>query len=637
MLQNLRDKLHGWPAVILFGAMALLLASFGLISYQSQSNATYVAKVGDHEISQTDFQNRMNDMRRQASATQGDRFDPTYFEKPEVKDKVLDAMIKQQLLLQVNDSLGLKVPVTQLKETIAKDPNFQVNGRFNRDAYSAILKANGLTAAMYEDRVRSSLQTQLFPDAVNASEVLTDSDMDAYLSLTYQTRDLRYVVLPRPALTDTTVSDSQIQDWYKQHASDYMTKEQVSISYIELDASSMDVNSAPSEADLKDRYEKEKSRFQQPAERLVSHILIDVPKNATPAQQKAALAKAESVYKQAEAGTDFAKLARKYSDDLGSKSQGGDLGWIQRGVTNKAFEDALFSMKKGQISKPVLSPEGYHIIDLRGVREGKIKPFSEVRGELVNELQQGAREHKYSELADKLTNKTYADPGSLEPAAQALGMKVQHTGLFSHAGAKDGVAANPKVVKAAFSDEVLAQGNNSNAIELGPNHIVVIHVDKHQPSRQEPLADVKGRIRASILAQRADAAAKAQAEQLLAKVRKGGDLAKTVGGLGVAVQPLLGAKRVQKGVPRALLDAAFRMPHPAKGKAEYASVDLGNGAGYALVALDGVQPGDLSAITKIQRNFLRERMREAYAIAEVKEFLDTVRKHTDVTIAKQRM
>ncbi|RAP57613.1 SurA N-terminal domain-containing protein [Oleiagrimonas sp. MCCC 1A03011] len=636
MLQNLREKLHGWPAIILFGALALLLASFGLIGYVSQQADTFVAKVGKHEISQRDYQDRMNALRRQATATQGANFDPSYFDKPEVKQQVLEALIKQQLLLQANDELGLKVTNAQLRDEIANDPNFQVDGKFNADTYTAILNNNGMTPQMYQDRVRSSLATSLLPNAITHSEVITSADVDRYVSLQTQKRDLRYVVLPRPALTDSTVSDKEIADWYAKHKSDFMTKEKVSVNYIELSTDDVKADSTPDEDALRQRYEREKNRYQEPEQRLVSHILVSVPKNATPAQQKAALAKADSIYKQAESGVDFAKLAKKYSDDLGSKSDGGSLGWIERGVTNKAFEDALFSMKKGQISKPVLSPEGYHIIDLRGVRAGKVKPFSEVRDQLAKEMEQGDLERKYSELAGKLTDKVYADPSSLTPVAQELGLKVQHTDLFTREGTKQGIASNPKVVKAAFSDQVLVQGNTSDAIDLGSNHMVVVHVRKHEPSKLQPLDKVSGQIRADILAQRVAEAAKAQAAKLLAEVSKNQDMSKAVSGLGVAVQPLKGAERTQKGVPQKLLDEAFRMPHPSKNASSYASVDLGNGS-YALVRLDAVHPGDPSKIPEAVRNMLRQRMAQAYATTETNAFIDVLRKNTKIETVKSRM
>jgi peptidyl-prolyl cis-trans isomerase D len=636
MLQNLREKLHGWPAIILFGALALLLASWGLIGYVAQGNDAFVAKVGKHEISQQDFQNRMNQLRRQATAQQGDKFDPSYFEKPEVKQQVLDSMINQQVLLQANKTLGLTVTADQLRQEIGSDPNFQVNGKFDPTTYRGILSANGMTPEMYQARVRSSLETNLLPQAIQSSAVITDQEVDAYMRNQLQTRDMRYAMLPRPALTDSKVPDSQVADWYKKHHDDFMTPEKVSLDYIELDASKLKVDSTPDEATLRDRYDHEKARFVAPEQRLVSHILINVPKNATPAQQKAALAKAQSVYKQAESGADFAKLAEKYSDDLGSKRQGGSLGWIEKGVTNKAFQDALFSMKKGQISKPVLSSEGYHIIDLRGIRAGKAKPFSEVRDQLAQEVQEGAREREYSKLAGKITDKVYSDPSSLAPVASELGLTVQHTGLFDRKGAKQGIAANPKVLKAAFSDQVLAQGNSSGAIELGPNKMVVIHVDKHEKPKLLPLEKVAGKIRATILDQRVAAEAKKQADALLAKVEKSGDLDKVAGAQGVAVQPLKGATRFQKGMSQAMLKKLFSMPHPAKDKPGYALVKTGD-ASYAIMQLDAVHPGEIKDLPAAQRNFLRERMRQAYATSETNAFIKVVRKHSDVTLAKDRM
>jgi peptidyl-prolyl cis-trans isomerase D len=636
MLQNLREKLHGWPAIILFGALALLLASWGLIGYVTQNNDTFVAKVGKHEISQQDFQNRMNDLRRQATQQQGDKYDPTYFDKPEVKLQVLEAMIKQQLLLQANKDLGLTVTTEQLRQEIAGTAMFQQNGKFDPVTYSAILSSNGMTPATYQDRERNVLATQLLSNAIQASSVITDHDLDNYLSLQLQTRDLRYVTLPRPALTDSSVSDSAIKDWYAKHKSDYMTTEQVSLNYIEVDAANLKINSEPDKAALHQRYEREKSRFVEPEQREVSHILVNVPDNATPAQQKAALAKAQKIDALAKSGANFAKLAKKYSDDLGSKSQGGELGWIEKGVTNKAFEDAVFSMKKGQISKPVLSPEGYHIIKLQDIRPGKAKPFSEVRDQLANELEQGSRERKFSELAGKITDKVYSDPSSLTPVANELGLTVEHTGLFTRDGAKKGIASNPKVVKAAFSDQVLAQGNTSNPIELGPNKMVVVHVNKHLTPKLLHMDQVKGKIRASILSQRVAEAASKQAADLLAKVRKGGDLDKVVGPLGVAVKTLKGAERFQNDVPNALLEKAFAMAHPGKQGADYATVKTGD-ASYVLVALDAVHPGDVSTVPQAERNILRARMQRAYSVSDTDAFLDVMRKHTEISVSKGRL
>jgi peptidyl-prolyl cis-trans isomerase D len=388
MLQSLRDKMHGWPSVVVLGVAVFAMSFFGIEGYFTSRTETFVAKVGKHEISQQDFQNRLNALRQQDSAQLGDKFDPGIYEQPAMKERVLDAMVDQQLLLNANDDLGLRVSDGALREAIASIPAFQVNGQFDPATYRAVLAGERKTPAMFEDEVRSSLAIRLLPDALAAGTIVTDAEIDRFLALRLQRRDLRYAMLPRPALTDSEVSDAQIQDYYKQHQAKFMAPEQVAIQYVEVNAADLKPDSPPSQDELRKRYEDEKQRFVQPEQRLVSHILIDVPKNATPAQQKAALAKAQQIATEA-TPQNFARLAAKDSTDLGSRRQGGDLGWLEKGVTNKAFDDALFSLQKGQISQPVLSDEGYHVLWLRDVRSGQAKPFEEVRGQLEQEAVAG--------------------------------------------------------------------------------------------------------------------------------------------------------------------------------------------------------------------------------------------------------
>lgn len=638
MLQSLREKFMGWPGVIIFGGLGLLMAvAFGVGSYSVSNRDTWVAKVGKHEISQQDYQKQMNDLRQRMSQAQGDQFDPEYFNKPEVKQRVVDGMVDRYLLRKSGHDLGLVVTDTAVRQQIASVPAFQVNGKFDPDSYRAVLANNRMTPLMFQQQVRSDLDTRLLPDAITTTSTISQKDVEDYLKLQLQTRDLHYVVLPRPPLQDTKVSDTEVSDYYKAHQKQFMKPERVAVNYIELDASKLPVDTKVDDATLKARYQQEKNRFVEPEQRLVSHILINVPANATPAQQKAALAKAKKVDALAQAkGADFAALAKKYSDDAGSSIQGGNLGWLQKGVTNKAFQDAMFSMHKGQISKPVLTPDGYHIIWLRDIRAGKVKPFNEVRGQLLSEVQETEREHKYSEIAGKLTDLVYQNPSSLEPAAKTLGLKIQNTGLFSRDGGKKGLAADAKVVKAAFSDDVLKNGNTSDPISLGTNHMVVIHVVKHEAAAPRPLASVRDTIRQKILDGRVAKAAKKHADALFAKLEKNGDLDALAQAEKLSVQQLKGAERHQKDVSQALLDKAFAMPHPDQGKPRFALAALGDGS-YALLSLDAVHAGDISKIPQLQRNMLLTQMRQAYASVATQEWLQMVKHGTSVKIAKQRL
>ena len=634
MLQALRTKLHGWPSIIILGVCVFAISFFGIESYFMSRTETFVAKVGKHEISQQEFQQRMNNVRQQMMQQQGEQFDAAAFERPENKLRIVNAMIDQRLLLDAASDMGMRVSDQQLRDSILAFPGLQQNGKFDPGLYRAFLTGMGKTSGQFEAELRNELGVAQIPDAIDASTIITDADIDRYLNLSMQRRDLRFFALPRPALTDANVDDAQIEAYYKSHQADFMNPEQVSVKYIEVNADDLKLNAQPSEDDLKKRYEQEKQRFVLPEQRLVSHILINVPKNATPEQQKAALAKAEQIASEAKPDN-FAKLATQSSDDLGSKRTGGDLGWLEKGVANAAFDDALFSLQKDQISKPVLSDEGYHVLWLRDIRSGQAKPFAEVRDQLAKEAMTGERDRKFNEIAGKLTDSAYQNPGSLEPASQALGLPIKTSELFSRQGGT-GIASNPKLVQAAFADDVLAQGNNSGLIDLGNDHAVVIHVDKHVAAAAKPLADVRDAVRQKILDERVAATAKTKADELLARLQKGEDIAAVAASAGAQLRKADEVTRGLGEVPPEVLMEGFRLPHPAQGKAQFASVPQQDGS-YVLLALDKVQDADLSKIPAQQRDMLRQQMARVYGASATQAFIDALKAKTEIKVATDRM
>lgn len=640
MLQKLRGTFGGWVGKVFGVLLIFVFAFFGIEGYFTASNETWVAKVGGHEVSQQDFQNSFNQYRQQQLQQPGNTMEAADFEKPEVKRRALDLLINRQLLLNLNEKLGVVVPDSAVRTQIAQTPQFQVDGTFNSDAYVAMLANSGMSPEQYQEKIREDLAPSQLAEPIADSAFATDADVNAYVRLLEQTRDFHYVELPAAQPANTQVSDAEIAAWYQSHARDFMNPERVSLHYIELDAANMKTAAAPSEDDLKALYEKDKSRFSLSEEREASHILIKVPPNATPAQQKAALAQAQKVDQLAKApGADFAALAKQYSDDLGSKNQGGDLGWLQKGDTDPAFEGALFSMQKGQISDPVLSPEGYHIIDLLDVRPGQAKTFAEVHDQLAAEAQKAAAQNEYSDVAGKLTDLVYQDPSSLDPAAKALGLTVQTTPLFTRDGTgavANGIATNKAVQKAAFSDQVLAQGNTSDPIDLGANHIVVVHVADHVPTKPKPLSEVSDAIRADILRTRADAAAKQQADALFAQLQKSGNLDAVAASTGQPAKPATAVPRTSNAFAPQLLDAVFKMPKPTTGKTTQALVPLPKGR-YALVVLNAVHDGDPANIPKPERDMLRQQMGLAIGGQDIDGLIAALRARAKVEVAADRL
>lgn len=640
MLQAIRNLFKSWIVIAIFGVLVVVaFLFFGIEGYFSQSNATWVAKVDGHEISQQDFTTALNNARQQQLNQPGNTMDPADFEKPAFKEEVLKRVINRQLLINANDKYGIKVPDAVVRDQIASYPVFQVNGKFDSSTYLAWLAQQGKTAQQFQDEIRSDLATQQVPQAIVATAFSTRAEAENFLRLQLQERDFSYVELPPPAPTaaEQQVSDAEIAAYYKQHQQDFMTPEEVSVNYIDLDAATMKVTPDLSDKALQARYEKEKARFVSPPQWEVAHILIKLPAKPTEAEKQAALAKAQKVDALAKApGADFAKLAEEYSDDLGSKRQGGDLGWLSKGDAGPEFQAALDKLKKGEVSGPVLTSDGYHIIDLRDVREGHAESFAQVRDQLVQEATRDARQDNYRDVGNKLTDMIYNDPTSLKPAAEKLGLTIQTTPLFGREGAKTGLAADPKVVKAAFSDLVLVQGNTSDPIDLGDNHMVVIHVAKHVPAATKPLNEVSDQIKQDIVQQRVDASAKKIADAAFAKLQGGEKLDALAQAAGQTVQQKTGVLRNTTDLDPDLLKAVFEMAQPAKDAATRALVPMPKGR-YALVVLSAVKPGDPSKVPAEAQGFLREQMARAYGAADIEGFLDVLRSQAKIETAPQRL
>lgn len=629
MLQKLREKKSGLFVKIVLGIIVIGFSFFGIESYFVARTDTGVANVGGKDISQDEYRERFNQYRQQMTRMMGNAVDGEYFLKPEVKHQVLDRLIDENVLLNANDELGVAVTPERLHDEIEAIPAFQKDGKFDVDQYRIILAGQGRTPRSFEQLVRRDLAVRELPTEVAATTVITNAEVDDYLRLRDQKRDFRYVKLDKPAVDDQSVTDAEMETYYQAHPKDFMTPERVALAYIDLDAGKLAPDTKPDDATLKARYEKEKARFVSNEQRLSSHILVKVEGKGSPEDQKKALARAEDLVEQARSGKDFAELAKKYSDDLGSKNQGGDLGWLEKGTTDPAFEGALFALEKGRISDPVLSPEGYHIIELRDIRPGTTRSFDEVKADLAKEFADSERERVYAEKSGELTDLTYQDPSSLEPAAKALGLKVQRTPLFSRAGGK-GIAGNPKVVKAAFSDSALVQGNNTDPIDIGPSHIVVVHVVEHKPAARKPLAEVRDAIRARIVSERVAEQAKSRAQTLFAKLGADTNLEQLADREKLTVENQAGIGREAANLDSALIKAVFSIPRPMNGRPAYHLAALSDDA-YALIQLDRVADGKPVTLDAKTRQAARDALQKGRAAASTRDFVKMLREGTDIT------
>ncbi len=636
MLSKLRESMTGLVGKIIFGLVLLAFSFFGIESYMVSRVQSGVAQVGSSEISQEKFRQRFDEYRQRMMQMMGDQADGSYFQRPEIKRQVLDSLVDETVLSQATDDLGLVIPNQAVFDSIAAIPAFQKDGQFDQVQYRAVLAAQGMSPASLEGRVREDLAARTLPVAIGGSAFVTEPELDTYLSLRDQSRDFRYVKLAAPvAPAEDAVSDADMEKYYEQHKAEFRRPEQMSIEYLDLEGKLLTVDLKPDDAVLRERYEKEKSRYVTPEQRQASHILVKVDSKAGPDAQKTALAKAEAILKQIDEGKDFSELAKADSDDLGSKAQGGDLGWLDQGLTEPAFDEALFKLAdKGAISEPVLTAEGYHIIKLTDLRAGHTRSFDEVKTELTNQYLDSERERVFNDAAARLTDLTYEDPSSLETAAKDLKLTVQKTALFGRNGGADPITANPQIAKAAFSDSVLVQGNNSDPIQLTPERTIVLRKLQHQPAADRPLAEVRDQVRSALVREQMATKAKDDADAMLARLNAGESMKAVVGALTVEESKGTGREAVNVDAP--IVASAFSLVAPSKDKSSYAAVPLDNPS-YAIVALDAVNAADPAKIDAAARKAARTQLSQDLGGAAARDLVAALRKAEKITINEDRL
>jgi len=658
VLQSIRDRLTGIIAIFIFAILIIPFAFVGVSSYFTSDAVNAVAVVNDQEITANEFNQGFQNYRRRMQAQLGTAFDPEQFDQAVVRRQFLDRMIDEELLAQVSLDAGLAVSNASLAEAIRGVPAFQVDGEFNSDVYQSNLAAQGLTPKQFEADIRASMVLNQFPAAIASSAIATNWELTDYARLQGQERAFKAIVVPADtgeaaevdeaaevaegteepapeAVAADPIDEEAVLAWYESHQQDYYSAEQVVIEYLELDAAKLGGSIEPDEEVLKARFEEQQQRFVTPESRLASHILIEVPADAPQVDVDTARQAAEDLARRAREGEDFAELARENSQDVGSAAEGGDLGWIEPGYMVKAFEDAVYELSlENPVSDPVQTGFGWHVIYLRDIRPAEGMTFTEARDILAAEYRAEADEVRFIEQADRLVDIIYEDPTTLSAAAEELGLEVKQAGPFSRLGG-DGVAANPGVVSAAFSDLVLAQGSVSDPIDLGENHIVLIHLKEHLPQALMPLDEVRDRVVESVRRQRALDAAAATAQELLAALQAGEDIRSLAEAGELELVEAEAATRTSTELDATLRDQVFLMEAPAEGAGVTQVVELPDG--YAVVQLERVTDGTLGDEDALRKASYQRRIANASASAEAMAFLRMLRAQSTIEIYEDRL
>ncbi len=613
MLQLIRERAQGWIAWVIVILITIPFALWGIQSYLDVGGEPVAATVNGVAIPERDLDRGVQDARIRLQEQLGAAYDMADVDDRRLRAEVLDGMIHEVLLLDVTRRLGLRVSDAEIQMQILSEPAFQKDGRFNRETYERVLQIQGMTPALFETRLRQQMTGTQLIRAVAGSELVTHAEAAAYQRLASQQRELAYARFPAADyVTDEPIDDAAITAYYNANTARFQIPEEVKLDYLILDASALAARSDISDEELRQRYEAEQSRFRQTERRQISHLLIRIPDGADDAAISQILAQINHVRERILAGESFEELAKQMSADPGSAAKGGSLGMVEKGVMVPEFDQVAFSLPAGELSEPVRTPFGYHLIRVSEIIPAAVQPFDQVREQLRTELAKQRADAQFYELGERLATLVYESSDSLEPAAETLGLEIQHSDWISRQ-AHDGILGQPKVLAAAFSDEVRVEGHNSDLIEPNPDALqaIVLRVSDHHPASTQPLDAVRDQIVTAIRTDRAKSAAAAAANALATTLREGADWSATLGAITSEAPGFV--SRQASGIPAAILDTAFKLPLPANGVPSIGTAVLDQGDA-AVVRLIAVKDGDVKPDSENDASVLEQLMaRQVYA------------------------
>jgi len=591
MLEKIREGSQGPVAKIILGAVILSFALAGIGSYLGQTPEQPVAEVNGIKISQTEFNRAYQNERSRLEQQFGEYFaqisaDPNYM--AQIRQGVIDRLVQQELQSQLAADLGLRVSDDSVRKTILELPYFKVGEKFNNDRYLQVIRQMNFQPDAFREYLRKDMTRSQLVSAVAGTEFALENELKRAAALQQQTRNIDYLVISKETLqANVDVSEQEIADYYELNASQFLSPERVAVDYIELKAQDITVGSV-TEDDVKAYYEQNKAQYIEPEKRRVSHILIDNSED-----DDAALEKANALHEQLEQGADFAQLAESSSDDVISGEMGGDLDWIERDVMDPAFEEAAFALQnKGDISEVVASEFGYHIIKLTDLQPEQVKAYDEVKADLRAELEQTEKVDAFYEKQTEMGALAFEISDRLDDAAEAAGVEVKSTSLVARNALPEPLNT-PAVISQLFSVELLEDKVNSEVIELGDEHVLVVRVNEYEPSATKPLAQVSEQIKTRLVNEKASTLAKEKARELFAQVQAGKALSDVASEQNLTVREEANLTRQSYTVSPAIVTQAFKMPRPTDAPSTDV-VDLNNGDA-AIVALKSVSEAQVSA------------------------------------------
>ncbi len=616
MLTKIREKSQGAFAGIILAAICIPFALWGINNYTNDASETPVASVGDKDFYQRDL------MRAYEKYRQNFRNVP--FDEKQLKAQALNKLVKDEVLLQYVNSKKLTVSDETVRDFLKNLPYFQTDGKFDETKYKTLLSSQRMTSVDFVKQVKNELEMEQLQKTVLESGFATNYDVERFFKIQNQKRDAQYVIVS-PQLTLENPKDNEISAYYQQNQNKYKIPEQVAIQYIELTLDDVAKTIEVTDEKLKAFYEEQKELFIIPERRKISHILFAIKEGV---DEKTALSKAQEA-KQSLINKDFSALAKEISDDKLSAKEGGDLGLFNAGVMEKEFEQAVEKLALNEVSNPVKSAFGYHLIKVTELLPKQVKSLENVKEEVTKAYQKAQAETLFYQKGETLTEMSYQNSDSLQVAADTLQLKIQTTPLFTKDNG-EGLANDEKIRTVAFSEDVL-QGINSTPIEIGNEKLVVLRVAEHKPAAIQELEKVKPAVIQGLLAEKSEKSVIENTQKIKLRLNAGESIENVAKEYKLEVKKLTNLARNQKEIPLQLREAIFKAAKPVANKATITTVTLPDQT-QAIVSISKVTEGVMSEEDKKQMTLALQNLGNALAQVEFNGLVDTLQSMTDISI-----
>jgi peptidyl-prolyl cis-trans isomerase D len=627
MLQAIREGAQGFFSWVILILISVPFALWGVNNYFGDGQERAVASVNDREFLQGDVSRALQPLKQRFN----EALQAGMVSEEQLRKQALDNLILNALLTEETQHRNMTVSDATVRQGVMEIEVFQTDKRFDKKRYENLLAARGLSSRGFSEQLRQSMVVEQLKKGVTDSAFLSERAVRDFYRLRNQERAVSYFVVPHDLDANSIdISEAEIADYYRSNRHQFQTAEKLSVEYIELSLDSLASEISVDNEAVLAAYEEQKNSFIAAEKRSVSHILFAIDDNSDAGMVKAAEEKALKAAESLKAGESFVELAKRLSDDSSTAADGGKLGFIERGMMDKAFEEAAYGLSEGGVSEPVRSQYGFHLIRVDKVEGESIKPFESVRAELEATLRREAAEDLLYEKMEQMAEAAFEASDSLEPVAEQLGLKIQESQLFTR-NQGEGLAADERFRALAFSDAVL-NNENSELLELSAESAVVLHLKSREEARDRSLDEVRSEIAAQLLLEKKSKQVAKLANSLIEELKAGAKIADLAASNAVKLSSSGLVLRDDKTIPAELMDAVFKAAHPVKGVPVPVSVKTAS-AGQIVAVVEKVIDGDPGKVEAKELELAREYLATALGEAQWEATLLFLRSEADIRIA----